>query len=208
MYLRVITGLFDFPAALHKRGCDLAGFFDCLAVERRRNLFQFLVERIEQHDAVFAEDSCHQFRERFREAGAVSVALTQITRDLWNEFRRSELRDEFVDRLIDSFAKRDAAHGHIVLLPAAGVTHRFQLTFAINHLRVIDFFIVVVFAGDPKDRHRLDALIAQASGELDHRQRFVNRVQRTREQTRLLPGHDCNRTLVPQHVDVLEGELG
>src|SRR5438128_7165952 len=82
------------------------------------------------------------------------------------------------------------------------------MTFRFNQARVVHLFIVVVFAGDPEDRHRLNALLAQTVGELDDGHRLVNRVERAGEQAGLLSCNDGYRTGTAQHLDVLESQFG
>ena len=81
------------------------------------------------------------------------------------------------------------------------------MPFNVNQAAVIHFFIIVIFAGNPEDRHRLDALLAQTGGELDDGHRLVNRVERPGEQAGLLACNDGYRTGTAQHLDVLESQL-
>src|SRR5438309_182781 len=82
------------------------------------------------------------------------------------------------------------------------------MPFTIDDLAMVHFFVVVIFTCDPEYRHSFDALVAQTSGELDHRERLVDSVQRSGEQPGLLTRNNCNRAGMTKHLDMLERQLG
>ena len=57
---------------------------------------------------------------------------------------------------------------------------------------------VVILRSNPEDRHGFGVALAQATRQFHRRERFVDRVEWTSEQTRLLAGHDgeavCSRS--------------
>ena len=59
-------------------------------------------------------------------------------------------------------------------------------TVAIDKLDRRHLFKVMIFGGHPKHRHRFYAAQSKTLRELDRRQRLVNRVERTSEQSGLL----------------------
>ena len=81
------------------------------------------------------------------------------------------------------------------------------MPFAVDDAAMIHFFVVVVFAGNPKDGNRFHALGAQTSSQLDYGERLVNRIQRPGEQPGLLTSNNCNRPRTSQHIDVLKRQL-
>src|SRR5262249_49867073 len=188
---------FRYLSALFERGC----------IKRRSDFLQLFVERIQQHHSVLAKQPCHDFRKRFGKAGAWSVTLAQVGFDSFSELRAWKIRDQHVNRPRDAVAELYAADRGIRLVTLGLVLDAHQFPVLIQPRAVAHFLIIVIFACDPEPRNRLDALLAETTGKLDYGERFVDRIQRSSEQSRLLTGHDRHRTGPAKHIDVLERKV-
>src|SRR5438309_247602 len=91
MNLCVVAGFFELAAPLDQSTRDLARFLDRRCVKRCCYLLQFLVERIQQHDAVLAKEPRHQTRERIREPDAFGVTLAKVSFERGHELGGSNL---------------------------------------------------------------------------------------------------------------------
>ena len=77
-----------------------------------------------------------------------------------------------------------------------------------QHGDVIDLREAVVVVGDPEDRHmRPPRLLLECLRQAHGGHALVEVVERSAEEGRLLPGHDCHGVRVPQTVDVPQGRL-
>ena len=107
--------------------------------------------------------------------------------------RPAELRDRLLNQRFHSRAQTDAANG----LPG----RRRRGGFAVRQLEArelifmqpeafVHFGDVVVLGGEPENRYSRHTPARNFPGHLDCRQRFVDRIRRTREKAHLLPGDD------------------
>src|SRR5689334_15087440 len=79
-----------------------------------------------------------------------------------------------------------------------------ELAIASDELRERDFSEVVILGGHPEHGHRFSVALPQTTGELHRGERFVNRVEWTSEQSRLLTRYDCDGFRIAQQFDVLQ----
>ena len=104
---------------------------------------------------------------------------------------------------IDRLVKLHMTDRLPITMHCVGNFHALELAITSDELSFRDFDKVVIFGSDPKHRHGFGLSLLQAAGEFYGRERFVNRVEWTSKQTRLLAGNNCDAIRFAQQLDVL-----
>ncbi len=151
------------------------------------------IQRIEQDETVFRKQPRKQLSERatVRLFGAVTFSqeVRQLITALAAEQRRCLPRHLFHLR-----AQGDLPH-RLTSLRRDRQLKPFELA-GFKPGRVADFLQVVIFRRHPEDGHRAHARSRQFFGQLNRRQRLVNGVGRSAEQSHLLSGYDRDSALL------------
>jgi hypothetical protein len=117
-------------------------------------------------------------------------AVEQFLRELGVRQRRLERRERLAGRVVEP----DASNRPFVRAGWIAERDVLQVQIRIEHAGALHLVPVVILRVDPEDRHGRDAMLGPyALGELDGRERFEQREQRSAEEPGLLSGHDRHR---------------
>ena len=204
VHLRVVAGLLQLARALADARGDVGGAARGLGVERRGEALEARVRRVEQDEAVVAGERREQAREGFAEGAARPVALAHEPREVGDELARRQQRQQARGRLLHRLVEEDAADGLALGVEPGREADAGEAPVAGDDLGRVHLVPVVVLGRHPEDGDGLGAAGRQAGGELDGRERLVERVERPREEPDLLARHDGDGLGAAQALDVGE----
>ena len=111
------------------------------------------MSRIDEHQAVGAEEMRHPDRERLSEGSPGLIGLLQQRQDLRFELRRRRHLIQRVDTGFDFGRELQSTDRHTLLGWTVVIGNALQLTRLIQEIDVVDLGEIVIVRGQPEDRH-------------------------------------------------------
>jgi len=191
--LRVVAGFDEFAVAVEHRGGQLRSLFHGAAQRRRGELAERGQHGIDVRDVEARQQAPQQIAEGLAHGAAGYVGFGNQGGGLVGERQARQRRAQLVDRRRGQF---DPAHRL-----RAGLTAHLQfrrLVLGVEDPRVVDLGEVVVFGGQPENRHGGETLRGEPFRQAGGVQRFVNGVGGAGEQPDLLARGDRQRAWLRQ----------
>ena len=185
LHLLVIVCRLQFAVAREYGLVEFGGARDGVNKERRGNGVQFGVGGIEQNEPMLSKNAGVELGVRVRERLAFGITLAQII----GSQRVAQQCGGCGNRVVHTFSEADGRDRRSLDTPRGSGKGR-ELQIGREQQRLIHFGQVVVLAGQPEDRHTVDAERLDLLRQGQRRSHFEERQQRSAEQSYLLAGDD------------------